>query len=387
MLDGQEVAAVVVAAGRSTRMGFDKLFYPIEGVEVIRHAVSRMDGHPDVDRVVIVAGDNIDRVQALFNAHPLQKPLVIVEGGQNRVDSVAAGVAACPTASIVAIHDGARPFPSPQLISRTINAVAETGAAAPGIAVKDTIKMVDEGNVVETIPRSRLLAIQTPQVFNRTAFTRALAFILPEDYPNITDDCMVMELAGHKVTVVQGEEGNRKITTREDLRGTTSENTDAGAQRIGQGYDVHRLVEGRRLILGGVDIEHETGLLGHSDADVLLHAVMDALLGAACLGDIGRHFPDTDEGYKGANSMALLSLVAGLLRKKGFEICNIDATVVCQRPRLSGHIPAMQANIAAAAGTQPDRVNVKATTEEGLGITGEGAAIAAHCVALIKQQR
>ena len=213
-------------------------------------------------------------------------------------------------------------------------------------------------------------------------YRRALAAVGRQRMRDVTDDCSIFELAGLPVRLVEGEYANRKITTREDLPAHAKEET---AMRVGHGYDVHRLVEGRKLILGGVEIPYEKGLLGHSDADVLAHAVADALLGAAALGDIGKLFPDTDERYKGADSLVLLGHVAARVRQAGFAVENIDATVLCQRPKLAAHIPAMREKLAAACGMDAGDVSVKATTEEGLGFTGEGLGIAAHCVCLLRR--
>ena len=222
-----------------------------------------------------------------------------------------------------------------------------------------------------------LFAVQTPQCFSRALYLQALARVQGDKARLVTDDCSLFELAGFPVTLTQGDYANLKITTREDLKGERT-------MRFGHGYDVHRLVEGRRLILGGVDIPYEKGLLGHSDADVLLHAVADALLGAAALGDIGRHFPDSDPRYKGADSLKLLQAVGDMLRKAGYTVGNIDATILCQAPKLAPYIPLMRQNIAACLGMDVGRVSVKATTEEHLGFTGAGQGIAAHAVAGIE---
>lgn len=393
MVEGKLVTAIVVAAGRSGRMGFDKLFYRIEGTEVLRRSVMAMDAHPAVDSLVVVAGGNIGQVRALFCAHPTQKPLDIVPGGETRADSVAAGVARAGNADFIAIHDGARPFVSADIITRTLHAAAKTGAAAPALPVKDTVKQIQgqgapEGEmVVKTIARAALRSVQTPQIFNRAAYAQALAALPPNRRAAVTDDCMVMELAGHPVALVPGEEANRKITTPADLPPPQSPAPQAAppALRIGHGYDVHRLVENRPLIVGGVSIPHALGLLGHSDADVLLHAVTDALLGAAALGDIGSHFPDTAAAYKNADSLVLLGKAMALVRQNGWRVGNIDATILCQRPKLAPHIPAMQRNIAGALGVSAAAVSIKATTEEGLGFTGSGQGVAAHCVALLQK--
>ena len=233
--------------------------------------------------------------------------------------------------------------------------------------------------------RAALFAVQTPQCFCRNLYWKALEAVQGEKVHLVTDDCSLFELAGLPVHLTQGDYANLKITTKEDLP-AAAQNKGENTMRIGHGYDVHRLVEGRKLIMGGVTIPYEKGLLGHSDADVLLHAVSDALLGAAALGDIGKHFPDTDPRYEGADSLMLLREVGRLLDETGYTVGNIDATVLCQAPKLAPHIPAMRQNIANALGLALGDVSVKATTEEHLGFTGEGLGIAAHAVALIEKK-
>ena len=212
---------------------------------------------------------------------------------------------------------------------------------------------------------------------------REIAAIYKSKIIDLSPDSMVFELTGRPVQLTQGDYANLKITTREDL--PRAEQKEGNDMRIGHGYDVHRLVEDRKLILGGVEVPFEKGLLGHSDADVLAHAVMDAVLGAAALGDIGKHFPDTDPAYAGADSLQLAQHVARIMREKGWKIVNIDSTLLCQKPKLAPYIPAMRENLAAAFGMPVDAVSVKATTEEHLGFTGEGLGIAAHAVALIEK--
>lgn len=381
MLNGQRVAAILVAAGASRRMGFDKLSYAFDGKTVLQHSVQALAGHPYVDEVVAAASAaNEAAVQAALAAQA--KPWRVVRGGETRAQSVANCLAATD-AALVAIHDAARPFVTPQLISRALEAAGQMGAAAPAVPVKDTVKRAAQnGLVLETPARETLFAVQTPQCFQTALYRRALAAVGRQRMRDVTDDCSIFELAGLPVRLVEGEYANRKITTREDLPAHAKEET---AMRVGHGYDVHRLVEGRKLILGGVEIPYEKGLLGHSDADVLAHAVADALLGAAALGDIGKLFPDTDERYKGADSLVLLGHVAARVRQAGFAVENIDATVLCQRPKLAAHIPAMREKLAAACGMDAGDVSVKATTEEGLGFTGEGLGIAAHCMCLLRR--
>ncbi len=370
-----DTTAILVAAGASRRMGFDKLSYRLpDGRTVLETSCAALAAHPAVRQVVLVAGANRPECERIAAACP--KPCCVVDGGETRADSVRNGLAAAEGA-LVAIHDAARPFVSRAVITAALEAAARTGAAAPAVPVKDTIKVAQGGRVVSTPDRAMLYAVQTPQCFSREKYRQALACVTGEQARQVTDDCSLFELAGMPVELTAGDYGNYKITTPDDLK---KEKT----MRIGHGYDVHRLVEDRKLILGGVEIPYEKGLLGHSDADVLLHAVMDAVLGAAALGDIGRHFPDTDPAYRGADSLALTRAVAALIREHGYAVGNIDATILCQKPKLAPYIEEMRRNIAAAFGVAADAVSVKATTEEHLGFTGEGLGIAAHAVALLE---
>ena len=382
------ISAVLVAAGSSTRMGFDKLSFDLGGETVLHRSIRAFDQCPQIGEIVLVAGKNRAFVEQ--QAVGCTKPVQIVAGGATRAESAKNGVLAAH-GELVAVHDAARPFVSPAVIAAVLEAAARCGAAAPAVPVKDTIKQavpgdgktVPEACLVHSTPdRSILYAVQTPQCFDRTQYLAALQELDAEKARLVTDDCSLFELTGRSVQLTQGDYANLKITTREDLpRPVQKEET---RMRIGHGYDVHRLVEGRKLILGGVEIPFEKGLLGHSDADVLAHAVMDAVLGAAALGDIGQHFPDNDPAYAGADSLELARHVARILSEHGYRVENIDATILCQRPKLAPHIPAMRANLAAAFGLPVDAVSVKATTEEHLGFTGEGLGIAAHAVALIE---
>ena len=382
------ISAVLVAAGSSTRMGFDKLSFDLGGETVLHRSIRAFDQCPQIGEIVLVAGKNCAFVEQ--QAVGCTKPVQIVAGGATRAESAKNGVLAAH-GELVAVHDAARPFVSPAVIAAVLEAAARCGAAAPAVPVKDTIKQavpgdgktVPEACLVHSTPdRSTLYAVQTPQCFDRTQYLAALQELDAEKARLVTDDCSLFELIGRSVQLTQGDYANLKITTREDLpRPVQKEET---RMRIGHGYDVHRLVEGRKLILGGVEIPFEKGLLGHSDADVLAHAVMDAVLGAAALGDIGQHFPDNDPAYAGADSLELARHVARILSEHGYRVENIDATILCQRPKLAPHIPAMRANLAAAFGLPVDAVSVKATTEEHLGFTGEGLGIAAHAVALIE---
>ena len=384
----KRVSAVLVAAGSSTRMGFDKLSFDLGGETVLHRSIRAFEQDPLVTEIVLVAGKNRAFVEQ--QAADCTKPVQIVTGGTTRAESAKNGVLAA-AGELVAVHDAARPFVSQAVITATLEAAARCGAAAPAVPVKDTIKAAARGNgkivpdacLVYTTPdRSTLYAVQTPQCFDRAEYLAALEELDAEKARLVTDDCSLFELTGRAVQLTQGDYANYKITTREDL--PRPEQKEEHKMRIGHGYDVHRLVEGRKLILGGVEVPFEKGLLGHSDADVLTHAVMDAVLGAAALGDIGQHFPDNDPAYAGADSLKLAGHVAQILKEHGYRIENIDATLLCQRPKLAPYIPAMRQNLADAFGLPVDAVSVKATTEEHLGFTGEGLGIAAHAVALIE---
>lgn len=375
------VTAVIVAGGSSSRMkGTDKLTLRVGGMSVLERSLKAFCGHPEIDSVVAVVRDDLkDTVKALADKYP--KLCAVVTGGSTRCLSVRNGIFAAPgDTDYFAIHDGARPFVSSELISRTLAAAVEHGAAAPALPVVDTIKTVEGDIITGTLSRNSLRAVQTPQIFRADAYREAI-----RGATEAFDDCQLYEKNGGKVWIVEGERDNFKITEPDDVkRALTVTGTDMMPDyRTGHGYDVHRLVEGRKLILGGVDIPYEKGLLGHSDADVLLHAVADAVLGAAALRDIGVHFPDTDPAYEGADSRILLRECVRLAAEKGYRVSSADATVICQRPKLAGYIAEMTRNIASDLGVGIDRVNVKATTEEKLGFTGDGSGIAAHAVVTI----
>ena len=371
MYKDRQVYAVVLAAGKGTRIGFDKMLYRLDRYTVAEHSVQAFEQNGYVDRIILTAGENYDEISRL--AGRFSKVCAVVKGGATRALSVLNALEKVPQGRIVAIHDGARPFVSQEIISSAVGAAAQHGAAIPCVKVKDTVKQAQDGFIERTIPRESLYNVQTPQVFDRDLYKE-----LAEKYfdDTITDDAQLFEKAGIKVRIVPGSYENYKITTIEDIKKEPE-------MRIGHGYDVHKLVESRKLIMGGVDIPYEKGLDGHSDADVVRHAIMDSLLGALALGDIGKHFPDTDPQYKGIDSLQLMRHVAQLVADKGAEVINIDATILCQRPKLAPHIPQMRENIAAALGCDTEKVSVKATTEEGLGFTGEGKGIACHCVCLL----
>lgn len=319
--------------------------------------------------------------------------VIVVEGGERRQDSVAnAFRAVAPSSQIIVIHDAARPLVSSALIERTIDAASKHGAAIAALPARDTVKRTDQSRMIRgTIPRDQIFLAQTPQAFRvgvlRDALLRAEALAKAGELASdATDEAMLAEQAGHSVYLVEGDPRNLKITTAEDLEiaeRLAATSGRAASIRIGNGYDLHRLVAGRQLILGGVAIPFDKGLEGHSDADAVCHAVTDAILGAASAGDIGRHFPDTDAAFRDANSVELLKRAVVVVRAAGYAVSNVDVVVIAQQPKLSPHIDAMRASLAQAIGIEPQQVSVKGKTNEGLDATGMGEAIAVHAVALI----
>lgn len=395
-------AAVIVAAGRGSRMGLDrnKVLYPVLGEPVIVRTVRAFEstGLFDGGIVVVTGACDMDEMKEMFARAGLSVRAV-VEGGEDRQESVCRGIAACDeNADIIAIHDGARPLVTREVIAATIDSAEKYGSGVTAVALKDTIKRVNgEGIVVDTPRRDMLRAVQTPQTFNAKLIREAHARYRNgnEDGLRATDDAMLAEWMGHSVRLTAGDVENIKLTTPEDMllaeqvlekRGEAKKpEKERKTMRIGHGYDVHRLVEGRKLILCGVEIPHTLGLLGHSDADVAYHALTDALLGAAAMGDIGRHFPDTDPKYKGADSGVLLDHVMELIWEKGYVVGNVDVTIIAQRPKLKDYIEQMRENVARHLNVDIDCVNVKATTTEKLGFEGEGLGISTHAVACIEK--
>jgi 2-C-methyl-D-erythritol 4-phosphate cytidylyltransferase / 2-C-methyl-D-erythritol 2,4-cyclodiphosphate synthase len=383
------VAVVVVAAGRGERAGggVPKQYRDVAGEPMIRPTLAAFLGHPQIDVVqpVIHPGDESAYRAAIGGFAKLPPP---VPGGATRQASVCAGLEALAARSpeIVLIHDAARPFLTGALIDRAIAAGRKTGAAVPGVAIADTVKQIDTAAMVAaTLDRSRLRIVQTPQAFafdlildaHRRAATAGLA--------SFTDDAALIEWAGHRVSVFEGEAGNVKVTTNEDFaRAEILRLAALSDVRTGNGFDVHVFADGDHVMLGGVRIPHSRGLTGHSDADVALHALVDAILGALADGDIGAHFPPSDPQWKGAASDRFLAFACERVRARRGMIAHLDVTIVCEAPRVSPYRDAMRARIAAIAGIALARVGVKATTSEKLGFTGRGEGIVAMATATVR---
>ncbi len=370
---------VVLAAGQARRMGCDKMALQIGGKSVLERSLAAFEQSGCFGRVIIVCREENRRDADTDARRALRMPYTLVTGGCERQFSVQNALTKIPDSGIVAVHDGARCFVSPADIRACVKAARETGAAALGVKTKDTIKTVEDGVITGTVSRDRLVNIQTPQVFSVRLIKAAHAQAKADGFIG-TDECVLVERLGHPVSFVEATGPNIKITTQEDIM--LARQIAGERHRTGFGYDAHRLVTTRPLILGGVEIPHTHGLLGHSDADVLTHAIMDALLGAAALGDLGRHFPGTDE-FRGISSLVLLARVRNLIEAAGYAIVNVDATVVMQRPKLAPYIDEMRVRIAEALSIGTDAVSVKATTTEGMGFEGTGEGVSASAVATI----
>jgi 2-C-methyl-D-erythritol 4-phosphate cytidylyltransferase/2-C-methyl-D-erythritol 2,4-cyclodiphosphate synthase len=382
------VTAIIAAGGAGRRFGgtTPKQMLEIDGRSILQHSVEAFAAHPAIGETIVVVPPDLAAAPPSWLG--ARAPRVrVVAGGARRQDSVANGFdAADPASEVLLVHDAARPFVTAEVISRVIDAAAAHGAAIAAVPVSDTVKRAepqdDQPVIVETIPRDALYLAQTPQGFARDVLRDAVA--LGRTGVEATDEAMLAERAGHSVRLVDGARSNVKITTTEDFDAAVRRGAATDRVRIGMGYDLHRLVQGRRLILGGVEISSELGALGHSDADVVCHVVTDAILGAASAGDIGQHFPDTDPRWKDASSVDMLRQVVGLVRARGFGVVNVDVVVVLERPKLGPHRERIAGSLAAVLGIDPGAVGVKAKTNEGVDAVGRGEAIAAHAVALLK---
>ncbi len=381
------VSLIIAAAGSGRRFGYEKnkVFYPLGNKPMIWHTVQRAAECSLVDEIVIVAGKNdIEEMKAIFAEFPLPVPIKITQGGKERQDSVYSAMKeVSPDADILLVHDGARPMADKNMFSELIEQVKEKEAVIYAVPVKDTIKQQDEqGLVRKTLCRDTLAAVQTPQGFKRTVLEAAYRYGKKENI-YATDDASLAEAAGFPVHILLGSYANIKVTTKEDIKMAEQGLGIVPIPRVGLGYDVHRLGEGRRLVLGGVEIPFERGLVGHSDADVLVHAVMDALLGAAGLKDIGTYFPDTDERFRNISSISLLENVGRLLKENGYAIGNIDATLMAERPKIAPYIDKMKEHICQALEIAPSQLAIKATTTEKLGFVGKEEGMAAQAIASI----
>jgi len=371
------IALLLVAAGTGSRLGGEtpKQFLSLAGQSVIRHAAARL-------------APEVDLIQPVGDAGPIEAALAglehlpVVAGGATRQQSVLAGLEAlAPHApDLVLVHDAARPYVPPGTVAALLAALAHAPGAIPAVPVGDTLKRGGaDGRIVETVPRAGLYRAQTPQ-----GFSFPLLLALHRAAPaGATDDAAILEAAGHRVALVAGSEDNIKLTYKEDLVRLERMLLGTLIPRVGTGYDVHALTEGRKLILCGIEVPHDRGLVGHSDADVGIHALCDAIYGALAEGDIGRHFPPSEAAWKDADSARFLRHAAGRIAARGGMLANADVTLICERPKITPHAPRMIARLAEILGVEPGRISVKATTTERLGFTGRMEGIAAQAVATV----
>ena len=383
-----KVAAVVVAAGRGLRAGGDlpKQYRHVLGEPVIRSSLALFARHDAISFVQpVIHPDDAALFQAASVGLDLLPP---VDGGALRQASVRAGLEALQAHApdLVLVHDAARPFASPALVTRAIAAARASRVAVPVIGVADTVKTVDAtGCVTDTIDRACVRLVQTPQAFGFAALLEAHRRAKAAGRDDFSDDAALAEWTGVKVGTFEGEAANVKLTTDDDfVRAETTRLAALGDVRTGFGFDVHQFGEGDHVVLGGVRISHRRGLSGHSDADVVLHALVDAILGALADGDIGVHFPPTDPQWRGASSDRFLAFAVERVRARDGRIAHLDVTIVCEAPRIGPHRDAMRARIAEIAGIAIERVGVKATTSEKMGFTGRGEGLAAFANATVR---
>lgn len=394
------LGVVVVGAGSGTRLGgVDKAFLDLAGQPMIAHSVASFAALEVVAAIVLVVAPNrLGEAHDAVRHGAWSKVVAVVSGGASRQESVMNGLRALPELPLVAIHDAARPLVTPDVILAGVESATRHGAAIAAIPVRDTLKRVgpDAEMIVGTVDRSQLWAAQTPQVF-RTDVLRAAYDAVGDRASAYTDDAGIVQAAGFPVAVFGGTQAMMKVTLADDLEVVTaliaSREARARARaplnvaptiRIGTGYDIHRLERGNPLILGGVIVPHDVGCVGYSDGDALAHAIIDALLGACCLGDIGTHFPPGDARFKGADSIGLLQSAVTHLSVAGFVPEAVDATVVLERPRLAPYVRQMAARIAEVLGIGLQTVSVKAKSNEGLDAVGRGEAVAVHAVATVR---
>ncbi|OJX81350.1 bifunctional 2-C-methyl-D-erythritol 4-phosphate cytidylyltransferase/2-C-methyl-D-erythritol 2,4-cyclodiphosphate synthase [Magnetospirillum sp. 64-120] len=377
-----KTVALVVAAGRGRRFGGDipKQYQSLNGRPILRHSLARLAADPSIAAIrVVIHPDDRELYDEAARGLALLEP---VHGGETRQDSVRLGLESLASLSPdkVLIHDGARPFVDEALVGRVIAALDRHDGAIPAVAVADTLKKGADGLVQTTIDRQGLWRAQTPQGFRFGPILQAHLAVAGNE---LTDDSSVAEHAGLRVALVTGAEGNFKITTNDDLARAQAAFAGPGYTCVGNGFDVHRFAPGTGVWLCGILVPHDFSLEGHSDADVALHALTDAILGAVGAGDIGAHFPPTDPRWKGASSDRFLTHAANLVQGLGGKIQHVDVTVICERPKVGPHRPAMRLKLGEILGLPLSRVSVKATTTEGLGFTGRREGIAAQASATV----
>ncbi|MDE5618490.1 MAG: 2-C-methyl-D-erythritol 2,4-cyclodiphosphate synthase [Clostridia bacterium] len=369
-----KINVVIACAGAGTRakLGYNKTLAPLNGKSVVSATVSKFD-LPQISRILVMCGKN--EIPLFKNALDIYDNVIIMEGSTTRTRSVAIGIANCESdCDIIIVHDGARPYVSREMLKRGIECAKVNCSAIPAVTVTDSLRLLDADGGSTALDRSKYVNVQTPQIFNAAEIKKAYRNAMEDNF-TATDDAQIYEKYIGRVTLFEGDAANIKLTNPPDF--------SPDGVSVGCGFDTHKLVKGRKLILGGVEIPHKKGLLGHSDADVLIHAIMDALLSSVHERDIGVHFPDTDPQYEGISSMKLLSKVNDILLSKNVKVGNISAVIMAQKPKLKDYIESMCKNIAKAVDIPEEKVSVSATTTEGIGLVGREEGISAHATATV----
>lgn len=383
-----EFVVILPAAGMGKRMGFGqpKAFLPLSGRTILYHTISCFLPLQEVKKIIIALPESLKDIGQVNNQLPQDSRICFVEGGNERLNSIQNALALVENEAYVAVHDAVRPFVSVSDIKAVFNEAISKGAAILATPSANTLKKVQKNGIVsQTLDREEIWQALTPQVF-KTEIIKDAYLKASKNKLFGTDDASLVEAAGYEVAIIKGDSENIKLTYPSDLTSAEHKiNQSKPMYRIGTGYDIHQLVSGRKLILGGVEIPFEKGLLGHSDADVLIHAIIDAITGALSLGDIGSHFPDTDKAYKNIDSRILLRKAYDLMHKEGYSIVNVDSTIVAQRPKLRDYIDRMRKIIASDLKTEIKNISVKATTSEKIGFVGREEGMSANAVVLLSK--
>ena len=382
-----KIIFVILAAGKGKRFGLkdSKLFYLVNKKPLIFYLLQKVEKYKDINEIILVTDrEHIFELKKLIRENNIRKIVAVIKGGVKRQDSVFCALKwikknKSSRSLYVGIHDAARLNVSETLIERLIQGVKKYPAVIPGLKITDTIKSVKSKIIQRTIPRKNLYKVATPQFSKFSILYDSYSHALKNNIV-VTDESAALEYNGFKVKIVEDDLENIKLTYKSDLKYMIIEN-----YRTGLGFDVHKLVYGKKLILGGVSIKHELGFEGHSDADVLLHAIIDALLGAAGMGDIGQHFPDTDKKYKNIESKKLLARTLLLIHEENYNIVNLDTTIFAQKPKLSSYIGKIRNNLSRLLKTERANINIKAKTMEYMGFIGRGEGIAAQATVLLKK--
>jgi len=400
-MDPAKVAAIIPAAGSGIRMGLSspKQFFKLGGIPILIHTLQIFQQIDTIGHIIVVAPpESCSLVGEMVQRYHLDKVNAVIAGGKERQDSVRAGLEALPEeVDLVLVHDGVRPFVPVSVVEACLQEAEKSGAAMVAVPVKDTLKSVTSQRTIDkTISRAGVWQAQTPQAATKKLLMEAYSLATEKENFIATDEAGLLELLGQPVKVVEGSEKNIKITRPEDLILARAILMESGKEvkgmedicqyHSGYGYDAHRLVPDRPLILGGEEIPFEKGLKGHSDADVLTHSLCDAMLGAAGAGDIGFHFPDTEQKFKDISSLQILERVVQLVSEKGYVLENADITVVAQKPKLAPYFAAMKENLAAVCAVALAAINLKATTTEEMGFEGRGEGMSAHAVVMLKKK-